>query len=172
MVRIVRSAIRMVIYGYSQGSFRKHFLNAGTSIVIPKISPKTTWKMNPMVCVANPDFRMVEISVGSIIIVSGSIKSHQTSTPKNHSADEASLHYTVGEHAAKKQIDLLLCVGTLSEEIVKGAKSVNPEMNAHLFASKEELLAKLPELLADKDSILIKASHFMQFEKIVAALQS
>ena len=87
-------------------------------------------------------------------------------------ADEASLHYTVGEHAAKKQIDLLLCVGTLSEEIVKGAKSVNPEMNAYLFASKEELLAKLPELLADKDSILIKASHFMQFEKIVAALQS
>ena len=87
-------------------------------------------------------------------------------------ADEASLHYTVGEHAAKKQIDLLLCVGTLSEEIVKGAKSVNPEMNAHLFASKEEILAKLPELLADGDSILIKASHFMQFEKIVAALQS
>lgn len=86
-------------------------------------------------------------------------------------ADEASLHYTVGEHAAKKQIDLLLCVGTLSEEIVKGAKSVNPAMNAHLFADKEELLAKLPELLCSGDSILIKASHFMHFEKIVTTLQ-
>lgn len=85
--------------------------------------------------------------------------------------DEAALHYTVGEHAAGKQIDLLLCVGTLSEEIVKGAKAVNPQMNAHLFATKEELLEKLPELLADKDSILIKASHFMQFEKIVNSLQ-
>lgn len=86
-------------------------------------------------------------------------------------ADEASLHYTVGEHAAQKQIDLLLCVGTLSEEIAKGAKAVNPEMNAFVFADKEELLAKLPELLSSGDSILIKASHFMQFEKIVTALQ-
>ncbi len=85
--------------------------------------------------------------------------------------DEAALHYTVGEHAAKKQIDLLLCVGTLSEEIVKGAKAVNPEMNAEVFATKEELLAKLPELLLAEDSILIKASHFMQFEKIVNTLQ-
>ena len=86
-------------------------------------------------------------------------------------ADELALHYTVGEHAAKKQIDLLLCVGTLSEEIVKGAKAVNPEINAEVFTTKEELLEKLSELLADGDSILIKASHFMQFEKIVNALQ-
>ena len=86
-------------------------------------------------------------------------------------AEEAALHYTVGEHAAKKQIDLLLCVGTLSEEIVKGAKAVNPEMDAYVFSNKEELLDKLSEFLNDGDSILIKASHFMQFEKIVTALQ-
>jgi len=85
--------------------------------------------------------------------------------------EEAALHYTVGEHAAKKQIDLLLCVGTLSEEIVKGAKAVNPEMDAYVFSNKEELLDKLSEFLNDGDSILIKASHFMQFEKIVTALQ-
>ena len=86
-------------------------------------------------------------------------------------SDEAILHHTVGEHAANKQIDLLLCVGTLSEEIVKGAKAVNSNMNAYLFATKEDLLEKLPELLHDGDSILIKASHFMQFEKIVNTLQ-
>lgn len=85
--------------------------------------------------------------------------------------DERTLHYTVGEHAAEKNIDLLLCVGTLSEEIVKGAKEKNPEMNAFLFENKEELLEQLPELLENGDSILIKASHFMQFEKIVKALQ-
>ena len=85
--------------------------------------------------------------------------------------DERALHYTVGEHASEKNIDLLLCVGTLSEEIVKGAKGKNPEMNAVLFGNKEELLEKLPELLEKGDSILIKASHFMQFEKIVKALQ-
>ena len=85
--------------------------------------------------------------------------------------DERTLHYTVGEHAAEKNIDLLLCVGTLSEEIVKGAKEKNPEMNAVLFENKEELLEKLPKLLENGDSILVKASHFMQFEKIVKALQ-
>ena len=86
-------------------------------------------------------------------------------------ANERALHYTVGEHAAKKNIDLLLCVGTLSEEIVKGAKAKNSSMNACVFTTKEELLEKLPELLVKGDSILIKASHFMQFEKIVKALQ-
>ena len=86
-------------------------------------------------------------------------------------ANERALHYTVGEHAAKKNIDLLLCVGTLSEEIAKGAKAKNPSMNACVFTTKEELLEKLPELLVKGDSILIKASHFMQFEKIVKALQ-
>ena len=85
--------------------------------------------------------------------------------------DEKALHYGVGTHAAKKQIDLLLCVGNLSEEIVKGAKAENPDMNALLFQTKEELLAKLPELLIKGDSILVKASHFMQFEKIVKALE-
>lgn len=86
-------------------------------------------------------------------------------------ARERELHFTIGEYAAEKQIDLLLCVGTLSAEIVKGAKSVNPDMNALLFSSKEKLLEKLPELLIKGDSILVKASHFMQFDKIVKVLE-
>ena len=86
-------------------------------------------------------------------------------------ADEKALHYGVGTHAAKKQIDLLLCVGNLAEEILKGSKAENPEMNALLFQTKEELLEKLPELLNKGDSILVKASHFMQFEKIVKTLE-
>lgn len=86
-------------------------------------------------------------------------------------ANEREMHFGVGEHAAKKQIDLLLCVGSLSEETVKGALSVNPDMNAVLFETKEKLLEQLPELLNKGDSILIKASHFMQFDKIVKVLE-
>ena len=85
--------------------------------------------------------------------------------------DEKVLHFGVGTHAAKKQIDLLLCVGSLSEEIMKGAKEENTEMNVFLFPTIDELLNKLPELLVKGDSILVKASHFMQFEKIVKALE-
>lgn len=85
--------------------------------------------------------------------------------------NERALHETVGVHAAKKGIDLLLCVGTLSEEIVKGAKNADPSIQALLFPTKEALLQELPELLKKGDSILVKASHFMQFEKIIAELQ-
>ena len=42
--------------------------------------------------------------------------------------------------------------------------------NVATAAKKEQLLEKLPKLLEKGDSILIKASHFMQFEKIVKAL--
>lgn len=85
--------------------------------------------------------------------------------------NERELHFGVGKHAAAKQIDLLLCVGSLSEEIVKGALSVNPDMNAILFETKEKLLENFPKLLNKGDSILVKASHFMQFDKIVKALE-
>lgn len=85
--------------------------------------------------------------------------------------EERQLHYSVGEYAARKKIDLLLCAGTLSSEIVNGALSVRPDMNAQLFETKEKLMEQLPQLLNKGDSILIKASHFMQFDKIVKALE-
>lgn len=86
--------------------------------------------------------------------------------------DERALHASVGTHAAEKKIDLLLCVGTLASEIINGAKTVNPDMNAQLFASKEALMEHLPDLLHKGDCILIKASHFMQFETIVKTFES
>lgn len=85
--------------------------------------------------------------------------------------NERTLHETVGAHAAQKGLDLLLCVGTLSEEIVKGAKDTDPSIQALLFQTKEALLQELPMLLKKGDSILVKASHFMQFEKIIEELQ-
>lgn len=36
------------------------------------------------------------------------------------------------------------------------------------FATLEEAMAKLPDLLKEQDAILVKASHGMHFEKIVA----
>ncbi len=83
---------------------------------------------------------------------------------------EQELHFEVGRHAAQK-IDLLLCVGKLSQEIVKGAKSMDSQIEIHHFPTKEELLENLPKLLKKKDSILIKASHFMEFDKIVKTLE-
>ena len=39
------------------------------------------------------------------------------------------------------------------------------------FASREELLESLPEILLTGDTILIKASHGMHFEEVVTACE-
>lgn len=90
-------------------------------------------------------------------------------------ANEKEMHYEVGVYAAQKAIDVLICIGTLAQQIAEGAKSIHhnddfhPEI--HYFATKEEFLQHREELLTDGDSILIKASHGMEFPVIVEALQ-
>ena len=86
--------------------------------------------------------------------------------------DEVRLHEEVGEAAGAMKIDALLCVGPLSENIAAGAKKTAPEqMEIRCFASREDLMIHLREVLKDGDTILIKASHFMQFNRIVDTLR-
>ncbi|MBR3772754.1 MAG: UDP-N-acetylmuramoyl-tripeptide--D-alanyl-D-alanine ligase [Clostridium sp.] len=87
-------------------------------------------------------------------------------------ADELALHYGVGEYAAQKNIDVFVCVGTLSEEMKKGAESVRDSETQILYCkTKEELLQGLDGIVKDGDTVLVKASHFMQFDKIVEAFR-
>ncbi len=83
--------------------------------------------------------------------------------------DEKYLHRSVGEYAAKSKVDLLIAIGELSKNIYAGC--VEKGGNALWFATKEEFLQKADEILKDGDAVLIKASHFMDFPKIVEALQ-
>ena len=39
------------------------------------------------------------------------------------------------------------------------------------FETKEEMLEQLPKVLKQGDTVLVKASHFMQFEKVVEVLE-
>lgn len=84
---------------------------------------------------------------------------------------ERSLHAGVGSYAAQKQIDMLLCTGELSEEMVRASAAVkNGKTYAAYFSTKEELLEYLLMAIKKGDTLLVKASHFMQFSKIVEAL--
>lgn len=83
--------------------------------------------------------------------------------------DEAFLHQSVGEYAAKSKVGLLIAIGSLSKNIYQGI--IQNGGSAVWFETKEEFLKKAPELLNDGDVILIKASHFMDFGKIVDALR-
>ena len=61
----------------------------------------------------------------------------------------------------------------VSEEISKGAlyymKKNSDAYNCSMthFDTKEELLSQLKDIIVEKDNILIKASHGMEFSKIV-----
>lgn len=85
---------------------------------------------------------------------------------KELGVDELSLHHGVGEHAKKVGIDLLIAVGPLSKATAEGYGD-----GAYYFADVESCIAAVNDLLQPGDTVLVKASHSMQFEKIVEVLK-
>ncbi|MCR5210168.1 MAG: UDP-N-acetylmuramoyl-tripeptide--D-alanyl-D-alanine ligase [Lachnospiraceae bacterium] len=96
--------------------------------------------------------------------------------------DEKKLHEEIGAYAVKGKTDTLICVGELSENMVRGAEDAlkkAPNASApgadpitvHYFKTVDDLLeTPVNDLITPVDTILIKASHSMKFERIVKAL--
>lgn len=85
---------------------------------------------------------------------------------KELGANERSLHREVGAYAGEKGIDLLIAVGELSAATAEGFGR-----NAVHFDTVEDCVAGMGSILKEGDTVLVKASHSMHFEKIVEALQ-
>ena len=83
--------------------------------------------------------------------------------------NEKELHYGVGKHAAEKGIDLVICIGGLSENTAKGASYSNAEVR--YFETKAEFLPQAEKFLKKGDTVLVKASHGMEFPEIVEKLK-
>lgn len=84
---------------------------------------------------------------------------------------EKQLHYQVGAYVAEKQIDALFCAGTLSREMARGACDENNGCEVLHFESRDEMLANLLDYLQEGDTVLVKASHFMEYPKVVEAIK-
>lgn len=84
--------------------------------------------------------------------------------------DEAELHREVGVYAAKKQIDVLVCVGNLCKYMYEGAQAVRSVTNCYYFEDKEALEAQMDTVIQDGDLVLVKASHGMHFEELIKML--
>ena len=90
----------------------------------------------------------------------------------------AEWHREVGVFAEEQGVDVLLCVGELSRHMAGAAreaaasagKTENERQVLH-FADTEELLKALPAYIGEKDTVLVKASHFMAFGRVVEALK-
>ena len=85
--------------------------------------------------------------------------------------DERELHYQVGAYVAEKQIDTLFCAGELSEETARGAREANDWCEVFHFDSRDEMLSQVLDYLQEGDTVLVKASHFMDYPKVVEAIK-
>lgn len=105
-------------------------------------------------------------------------------------ADEAKLHAEVGEAAAKLDLDAVYCAGPLSRNIVKAIEKAQDEaqeerrdregagtgqfhrIETRWYPNREALQDDLTKLVKPSDTILVKASHFMQFGEILKQLDA
>jgi UDP-N-acetylmuramoyl-tripeptide--D-alanyl-D-alanine ligase len=92
-------------------------------------------------------------------------------------ANEKLHHEEVGAYAAEKKIELICCVGARSSAMAQAAEkylALHPEAGGRVlyYPDLPQLLEALDGILEEKDTILVKASHSMEFGKIVSALRS
>ncbi|SFG30021.1 UDP-N-acetylmuramoyl-tripeptide--D-alanyl-D-alanine ligase [Lachnospiraceae bacterium C7] len=86
--------------------------------------------------------------------------------------DEVHLHEIVGESVAKNNIDVLFATGKLAKNYAKKATELNEKCDVHYNEKLEELLKELDAFVKKGDTILVKASHFMEFPKVVDMLKN
>lgn len=83
-------------------------------------------------------------------------------------------HKEVGKYAVESNIDCILCVGEDSKYMYDTATEIAVEMKSDsqilYYENKQDLIKALPEILQEKDTVLVKASHGMHFEEVVSAL--
>ena len=75
------------------------------------------------------------------------------------------MHRMLGEFASSLGIRVIAC-GLLSKNTAEGAGG-----DSLWFSDTDALLKKLPSLVKEGDCVLVKASHAMNFEAVVAALK-
>lgn len=89
--------------------------------------------------------------------------------------NENTLHEDVGSYAAGVNIDILICIGKLAFSLYEGANKTITEQSNNAkklvyYETREAFLKEYTSLLNNGDTILVKASHGMGFDRIVKVL--
>ncbi len=123
------------------------------------------YNANPVSMKASID--VIETAVGRKICILGDMF--------ELGVEEVKLHYEVGEYLAGKNVDILLTVGKLAQNIALGARDGISKLGSgscdiKSFDTKDELMKCLADTIKPGDNILVKASHGMNFAKVVDKL--
>ena len=81
--------------------------------------------------------------------------------------DADAMHYEVGAHAAQIGIDVVICIGEYTRFLASGAENQNKGTEVHHYATKDDFFKEMNDILKPQDTVLIKASHYMEFPEIV-----
>ena len=86
--------------------------------------------------------------------------------------DEKALHYEVGSYLATLPIDDLYTAGKLSAEIGRAVLESESTCRVHKYETRDAMIADLVCSVKPDTCILVKASHFMEFSKVVEELKA
>ena len=82
-----------------------------------------------------------------------------------------SFHREIGEYAAAK-CDILVTVGERSENMAEAALKTMPEDRVYHFDDTESFIKESANVIKKGDTVLVKASHVMGFERVIESLRS
>lgn len=78
----------------------------------------------------------------------------------------AELHEQTGRDCAKYEFDKVFVIGENADDFIRGAHSVNADMDVTRCRDGKEVASSLSEYLQVGDAVLFKASHSFEFEKL------
>ena len=81
------------------------------------------------------------------------------------------VHYSVGENAAQKNVDVVICCGEQAKHIYDGLKD-SGKKKIYYFEDKEKMHKELGGIIEDSDTVYVKASRGCAFEKTVEYLKT
>jgi UDP-N-acetylmuramoyl-tripeptide--D-alanyl-D-alanine ligase len=81
-------------------------------------------------------------------------------------------HREIGRLIGEMGVDYLLCLGPLSQELMKEAQqAILPPIKSFWGSNPKEIIDLLPGIIREGDWLLVKGSHGMDMEAVVRALE-
>lgn len=84
--------------------------------------------------------------------------------------DEVNLHKIVGKSVADNDIDVVFAAGELAKNYISEIEKSGKNIKTYYYKTTDELVDEIEKYVEKTDTILVKASHFMKFEKVVEIL--
>ncbi|MCR4567401.1 MAG: UDP-N-acetylmuramoyl-tripeptide--D-alanyl-D-alanine ligase [Pseudobutyrivibrio sp.] len=91
---------------------------------------------------------------------------------KELGADEKNLHFEIGNALEENHIGYVFTVGDLAAEINKSLEQKNSSCMAYHYDSVEKMQEDLLPIIRGGDTVLVKASHSMNFDAVVEAIKN